>query len=199
VVVSPYDAELFGHWWFEGPQWLNFVLREAAAQGGELGLSTPGEYLSAYPIHQKATPAPSSWGRNGYNEHWINPATGWIFPALYEAAGRLAQAVARAQKQTPSVSLPFQGGEELQQRALRQAARELMLAQSSDWPFIITNGTATEYARRRLNDHLNRLHDLLAGLEKQDIGAERLAALEHMDALFPQIDYTLFAPTVSRP
>jgi 1,4-alpha-glucan branching enzyme len=81
----------------------------------------------------------------------------------------------------------------LPDRALRQAGRELMLAQASDWPFIITNGTTEEYARRRLLDHLNRCHYLLDGLERQEIDPTKLEALECMDAIFPELDYRLFA------
>src|SRR5437763_1776474 len=74
VIVSPYDAELFGHWWFEGPQWIYYVMRELA-DGGELALGTPGDYLAEHPIQQKAMPAASTWGKNGFNEHWGNPKT----------------------------------------------------------------------------------------------------------------------------
>ena len=76
---------------------------------------------------------------------------------------------------------------------LRQAGRELMLAQASDWPFIITNGTTEQYARRRFQDHMHRFHDLLAHLERREIDPTCLQALEHMDALFPKLDYQLFA------
>jgi 1,4-alpha-glucan branching enzyme len=183
VIVSPYDAELFGHWWFEGPQWIYHVLRELSG-GGELELGTPGEYLAAYPVQQKAVPAASSWGRNGYNEHWVNPKTEWMWRPLHEAAGRLRRAV-----ETHSAV-----ADGLEDRALRQAGRELMLAQASDWPFIITNGTTEEYARRRFQDHLNRCHDLLRRLEQRQLDEDRLAALECMDAIFPELDYRLFAP-----
>src|SRR5205807_6242717 len=121
VIVSPYDAELFGHWWFEGPQWIYHVMRELAA-GGDLTAGTPGEYLAAHPIQQKAMPAASSWGKNGYNEHWVNPKTDWMWRPLHEAAARMRQAV----EHHPAVPT---GG--LEERALRQAGRELMLAQSS--------------------------------------------------------------------
>ena len=77
---------------------------------------------------------------------------------------------------------------------MRQAGRELMLAQASDWPFIITNGTTEEYARRRFHDHLHRFHDLLNNVDRKEIEETRLAALEHMDALFPELDYRLFSP-----
>jgi 1,4-alpha-glucan branching enzyme len=81
----------------------------------------------------------------------------------------------------------------LPDRALRQAGRELMLAQASDWPFIITNGTTEEYARRRFHDHIHRCHWLLDGLEREEIDPTRLEALEYMDAIFPELDYRLFA------
>jgi 1,4-alpha-glucan branching enzyme len=184
VVVSPYDAELFGHWWFEGPQWIYYVLRELSG-GGDLVLGTPGEYLSAHPIQQKATPAASSWGKNGYNEHWVNAKTEWMWRPLHEAAARMRQTVE---------NYPKAAADSLADRALRQAGRELMLAQASDWPFIITNGTTEEYARRRFHDHLNRCHDLLHRLEHCQVDTVRLEALESMDALFPELDYRLFTP-----
>jgi 1,4-alpha-glucan branching enzyme len=183
VIVSPYDAELFGHWWFEGPQWVYHVLRELAG-GGELALGTPGEYLETYPIQQRAMPAASSWGKNGYSEHWVNPKTEWMWRPLHEAAARMRQAAA---------DNPDRPSDGLEGRVLRQAGRELLLAQSSDWPFIITNGTTEEYARRRFHDHLGRFHYLLHGLEHGQTDPARLQALEYMDALFPELDYRLFA------
>lgn len=178
VIVSPYDAELFGHWWFEGPQWIYHVLRGLSG-GGDLALGTPGEFLAAHPIHQKAVPAPSSWGKNGYHEQWVNPKTEWMWRPLHEAAVRLRQSVV-VRSALPAGSL--------EERALRQAGRELMLAQSSDWPFIITNGTTEQYARRRFADHINRLHYLLECLDRQQIEPRKLEALESMDAVFPNLD-----------
>ena len=130
-------------------------------------------------------PSARSWGKNGYNEHWINPKTEWMWRPLHEAAARMRQTVK---------THPFEQAGSLEDRALRQAGRELMLAQASDWPFIITNGTTEEYARRRFNDHVNRFHDLLHGLEGRQIEPGKLEALEYMDALFPKLDYRLFAP-----
>jgi 1,4-alpha-glucan branching enzyme len=183
VIVSPYDAELFGHWWFEGPQWIYFVMRELA-QGGGLAAGAPGDYLAAHAVQQKATPAPSSWGKNGYHEHWVNPKTDWMWPPLHEAAARMRRAV----RDRPA---PAPGG--LADRTLRQAGRELMLAQSSDWPFIVANGTAEQYARRRFHDHVHRFHELLTDLDREAVDPAKLEALEYMDALFPKLDYRLFA------
>jgi 1,4-alpha-glucan branching enzyme len=183
VIVSPYDAELFGHWWFEGPQWLYCLLRELADQD-DLATSTPAEYLNAHPIQQKSMPAPSSWGKNGYYEHWVNPKTDWMWRLLHEAAGRLRQTVQDHASKPP---------DKLEARLLCQAGRELMLAQSSDWPFMITNGTTEQYARRRFNDHIHRFHDLLRDFDQSQIDLPRLEALEYMDAVFPELDYRLFA------
>ena len=133
-------------------------------------------------------PAPSSWGKKGYHEHWVNPKTEWMWRPLHESAARMTRAV----QTHPSLT-----SGSLEDRALRQAGRELMLAQSSDWPFIITNGTTEEYARRRFHDHVNRFHYLLNSLDHQQIDATQLEALEHMDAIFPQLDYRLFAGAAS--
>jgi len=193
TIVSPYDAELFGHWWFEGPQWLYQLLRELG-RGGDLELSTPGEYLAKYPIHQKAVPSPSSWGHKGYHARWVNPKTDWMWGPLHEAAARMRQTV-------ENYSAPTTGNgsgrdaRDLEERALRQAGRELMLAQSSDWPFMITGGDTENYARRRIGDHLNRFHDLLNDFDQKRIDRQRLEAFEHMDAVFPELDYRLFAPS----
>jgi len=183
VIVSPYDAELFGHWWFEGPQWLYHVLRELSG-GGDLMLGTPGQYLADHPIQHKAMPAAGSWGHKGYHEHWVNPANEGIWRLLHEAAARMTHTV----EHPPAFS-----DESVRDRVLRQAGRELMLAQSSDWPFMITNGDNQQYARRRLGDHLNRFHDLLDGLARQHVDTKRLDAIEYMDAVFPELDYRLFA------
>ena len=184
VIVSPYDAELFGHWWFEGPQWLYQLMREVAG-GGDLELGTPGQYLATYPIQQRATPSASTWGHKGYNVHWVNPSTEPIWPPLHEAAARM--------RQTVENHPPFEV-DDLEDRVLRQAGRELMLAQSSDWPFMITKGHSSQYAHRRIGDHLNRFHDLLNGLDRKQVDQPRLEAFEQMNALFPELDYRLFAP-----
>jgi 1,4-alpha-glucan branching enzyme len=182
AIVSPYDAELLGHWWFEGPQWLYSVLRELGS-GGELSASTPSEYLASHPVQQKGMPAPSTWGRNGYAEQWINSKTQGLWRPLHEAARRMEEA-ARARAAAPP------GG--VEERLLRQAGRELMLAQSSDWPFAITNGTTEQYARRRFQDHLARFHDLLDDLDQRRIDPEKIEALEYMDSILPSLDPRLF-------
>ena len=87
----------------------------------------------------------------------------------------------------------FPRAEGLQERALNQAARELMLAQASDWAFIMKSGTTVSYATKRTNDHINRFHALYEGLMKEDVDEAMLAELERRDNLFPHMDYNVYA------
>ena len=184
LIVAPYDAELFGHWWFEGPLWLESLIRQLAGRPGELELITPSDYLSRHPTLQIATPSASSWGEHGYNEFWLNPGNAWIYPQLHRAAQRMHDTAA-ALAANPRDSLPH--------RALRQAARSLLLAQASDWAFIMRAGSAVEYAHRRIRDHLSRFQYLEQSARTGRVDERRLRALELMDNIFPDIDFTLFA------
>ncbi|MCX7007811.1 MAG: DUF1957 domain-containing protein [Kiritimatiellaeota bacterium] len=186
VIVAPYDAELFGHWWFEGPEWLETVLRAFAAQT-QVQLATPVEYLAAQPVQQLARPAASSWGHKGHSEIWLNRQTDWIYPHLHHNADRMC-ALARR----------FPAARGLKRRALNQAARELLLAQSSDWAFIMSRGTFTNYAVQRTRTHLlafNELHDALL-LDRVDVA--RLTVLEQQDNIFPTLDYRVYSAVKKR-
>ncbi len=178
LVTAPYDAELFGHWWYEGPQWLEAVVRRAAREPGELELLTPGDYLARHPTLQVAQPAPSSWGEHGYNGVWLNPDTAWVYPHLHRAARRVIAAAGEHGDAPPG---------SMARRALAQAARSLLLAQASDWPFILHNATVVAYAERRLRDHLARCAHLLDALERSALEPRELAALEYLDAIFPDL------------
>ncbi len=184
VVVAPFDAELYGHWWFEGPQWLDFVLRKLAFDQDVVALTTVSGYLDRHPVQQTATPGTSSWGHRGTFEIWLNESNDWIHDHLTECARRLEE-LAAAQAEPVDA---------LTDRALRQAVRELLLAQASDWPFIIANGTATEYAERRVRDHVARFHHLADGVARGTIDGDALGVLEAMDNPFPDADWRVFAP-----
>ncbi len=183
IVVAPFDAELFGHWWFEGPQWLDFVIRKAAFDQSTLELTTLSRYLDHHPVHQMGVPCTSSWGHKGYFEAWLNGKTDWIYPQLYECHRRME--ILASGKGRERVA-------PLTRRALNQCVRELLLAQSSDWPFIINNGSAAEYATRRLKDHIARFHYLADCIENNSINEEHLFVLRQMDDIFPNADYRLF-------
>jgi 1,4-alpha-glucan branching enzyme len=184
IVVAPFDAELFGHWWFEGPQWLDYLIRKAAFDQDVVELTTPLTYLERHPVHHVGMPSTSTWGHKGYFEVWLNGKNDWMYPHLFECGHRM-QRLAGAHE-PDSVSA-------LAQRALNQCSRELLLAQSSDWPFIIHGGTATTYATRRFKDHVSRFHYLAQAIEGGTINERELAALERIDAIFPNIDYRVYA------
>jgi 1,4-alpha-glucan branching enzyme len=195
IVVIPFDAELFGHWWFEGPHFLELFIRKMASER-EFSLTTPSEYLAAYPTQQIIEPATSTWGENGYFEVWLNQSNGWIYPQLHAAAQRMSEIAQHASSIVGQpLRLPDQrspGGAptlQLPDRVLKQLARELLLAQSSDWAFLMKTGTAREYATKRTKEHLvrfNRLHDQFLA---NDVDEGFLRECEWRDNLFPNLNW----------
>ncbi len=177
-MLAPYDAELFGHWWYEGPEFLDYLFRKAYYDQNIFSMITPTEYLQANPSNQVAKPGPSSWGEHGYWRVWLNETNEWIYPHLHVAQERMTQLARR-----------FSHPDPLQLRALNQAARELLLAQASDWPFILRTGTSPEYARRRVTDHLVRFTALYEQLNGSRVEEAWLAEVESRDNLFPAINF----------
>lgn len=182
-IMAPYDAELFGHWWFEGPIFLEMLFRKMHFDQDEIEPVTPSEYLEREPIHQLASPAMSSWGAGGYYEVWLNGGNDWMLRHLHRAEERMIELAAR-----------FAAPDELQRRALNQAARELLLAQSSDWAFIVTTNTMVEYAEKRTRDHVARFNGLYLQLTEDRLEESWLAELESRDSIFQELDYRVFSP-----
>lgn len=183
IIISPYDAELFGHWWFEGPQFLNYFIRKVAYDQSTFELTTAADYLKENPTNQVATPSYSSWGDKGYAEFWCNGTNDWIYPHLHKAAERMVELARHHQD----------NGDQLKQRALNQAARELLLAQSSDWAFIMTTGTMVEYAVKRTKSHLLRFNKLYEDVKNNRIDDYWLGKVEYLDNIFPEINYQVYA------
>lgn len=182
VLVAPFDAELFGHWWFEGPRWLDSLIRKTDKDRDTVELITPSDYLKRHPVLQTATPSASSWGYLGYNDFWLNSSNDWLYPYLHRAAMHMEELTSRLN--------PRRGSRI--DRALKQAARSLLLAQASDWPFIMKTGTTIEYALSRIRDHLARFYYLAKSLDLKKIDPKRLRALELLDAIYPDINYRHF-------
>ncbi|MDP3878592.1 MAG: DUF1957 domain-containing protein [Methylobacter sp.] len=185
IIVAPYDAELFGHWWFEGAYWLESVLRLASENSNGLQLISCSDYLTSQPAPQIATPAASTWGDQGYSSYWINDSNDWIYPLLHKAETDMEKLARDVQglALTP-----------LQTRTLNQAARSILLAQASDWPFIMKSGTTIDYANKRITDHLARFNYLHDSIRKNKINERYLTALEIMDDIFPDIDFRNYNP-----
>ncbi len=186
IIVAPYDAELFGHWWFEGPAWLEHVLRLASENSSGIQAICCSDYLKTQSTLQIATPSASTWGDQGYSSYWINEENDWIYPFLH-----------KAEEDMEKLSIDLQGlaATPLQARALNQAARSLLLAQASDWPFILKSGTTSEYAKKRITDHLARFNYLRDSIRKNSINERYLVALETMDKIFPDINFRDYHPS----
>ncbi len=181
IIVAPYDAELFGHWWFEGPHWLEQVMRLTANDKNNVIQSVScDDYLGVYPDNQVAIPSASTWGDQGYYQYWINESNDWIYPHLQHASNKIEQL---------ALTYAHVAEDSIEERALNQAARSLLLAQASDWPFIMKSGTTIEYARKRITDQLARFNYLHDTILNDDIDEHYLIALEQMDNIFPDIDF----------
>ena len=183
IIVSPYDAELYGHWWYEGPVFLGDLYRQLHHDQDAIEPITPGQYLERHPVNQVATPCASSWGLKGFSEMWCNETNAWTWRHIHKAGERMVElAHGYSDEQNP-----------LRVRALRQAARELMLAQASDWTFIMATGTTVPYATRRFNEHVRRFTKLYEDLKTGVVDEPYLADLEGKDNIFPDLDYRLYA------
>ncbi|NPV79732.1 MAG: DUF1957 domain-containing protein [Firmicutes bacterium] len=183
IVTAPYDAELFGHWWFEGIEWLDLLIRKMAFDQHIVELTTPGDYLKLNPRNQKSTPSLSSWGYKGYNEVWLEGSNDWIYRHLHKAAERMIE-----------LAREYPDANGVLRRALNQAARELLLAQSSDWAFIMKTGTTVPYAIKRTRDHVGRFIKLYDDIKSNSIDESWLAHVEWLDNIFPDIDYRVYTP-----
>ncbi len=181
IVVSPYDAELYGHWWFEGPDFLNYLLRKVNYDQNVFKTITPSEYLTQYPTQQLATPSASSWGNKGYWEVWLEQSNAWIYPHLHLAAQRMTE-----------IARQYRDCYGLTERAMKQAARELLLAQSSDWAFIMKTGTMVPYAVKRTKDHVLRFTRLYEQIKANSIDEAFLANCEWRDNIFPNINWRYY-------
>jgi 1,4-alpha-glucan branching enzyme len=182
VVVSPYDAELFGHWWFEGPAWLEQVARALCDVG--VTPMTLGEALAAVPPRGTVTLPEGSWGEGGDHRVWLNPDTEWTWDRVYSAEAEWVELL----RQGDGAGAEYR-------RVLAQAARELLLLQASDWQFLITTWAARDYAERRVAEHyaeFKRLSEmartLASGHPLSVEAADRLRRLEREDFCFPDLD-----------
>lgn len=181
VISAAYDTELFGHWWFEGVDWLKEVLRRLATSD-TVELTTASRIVEQHPPDRVLKLEESSWGNNGDFSTWSNPEVDWMWPLIHQAESRMEGLVARHPNASGNLK-----------RLLNQTARELLLLQSSDWPFLVTTGQAKEYAVERFTGHLERFNRLAelgeqpSGMDPSGLGY--LSEIEHLDNPFPLIDY----------
>jgi len=175
VFAAPYDAELFGHWWFEGPVFLEELMR-LCDQDGDVQMITPADYLDRHAEGMpEAQPAASTWGARGYSGSWVNESTAWMYPHLFRAADDFPRLRGSGHRDF---------NPELRKRLQAQLARELLLVQASDWPFMLTAGHHAPYAEKRIRDHLARYCWIAGCLESGVVDQNRLDAIESADRIF---------------
>ena len=181
IIVAPYDAELYGHWWYEGPMWLDFLIRKIRYDQDTIALTTPGEYIKMYKKYQVLQPAFSSWGYKGYSEFWLEGSNDWIYRHLHKMVERMVEA-ANTNRHADGLAA----------RALNQMARELLLAQSSDWAFIIKTGSHSSYAFERFRSHAENFTNLYDDVKSGSLDEEYIRRLEWTNNIFPNVDYTVY-------
>ncbi|WP_100406803.1 1,4-alpha-glucan branching protein domain-containing protein [Bacillus solitudinis] len=179
LMVTPFDAELFGHWWFEGPDWIQAVL----TQGKELvKFVSPEEYLHRhYQDFDTSHLSFSTWGRDGYGEVWLNDRNDYLYRHLHRLEQDLAQTT--AVKHNPT---------EIEHRIIKQMVREWMLAVSSDWAFILDGQSAAQYADERFRTHIHRFDELKQMLFEENIDEKWVSKMEEDFPFLEDVDETVF-------
>ena len=175
ILIAPFDAELFGHWWYEGPVFIENIIKKAFKY--KIKLTHLKDILSEKPSLQICEPCPSSWGQGGYHNYWLNDKNSWIVPEITKAGDAFIELSSIYKNDKSKL------------RLLQQAGRELLLSESSDWSFILRAGTTTELAKERIDRHLERFWKLISSIrEKETINYKFLESIEEEDKIFPDID-----------
>ena len=185
VLCAPFDAELFGHWWFEGAHWLEAVAREIHRRKGKLSLISSVDYLAKYPRADCITMSEGSWGAEGNNQVWMNPETKWTYACIYPAEIYLREVCTEGRWRASA-----EGG-----RIVKQMCRELLLLESSDWQFLITTGAARDYAEVRFHTHMDQFNALKAAWREFEATGglppeawARVEEIEARDDIFAEVD-----------
>jgi 1,4-alpha-glucan branching enzyme len=177
LIVAPFDCELFGHWWFEGPGFLADTYRAMDASSAVHPLTASAHIARARTTTPLDLPA-GSWGRHGDFSMWLSPQTAWTWSRLWAIEERFWRAAPAALALPPA------------RPVLEQAARELLLAQASDWQFIISTGEVADYGERRIRLHMESVEELIGALERGDdlsAAARRAEQMRSQDWLFPAV------------
>jgi len=181
LISANYDTELFGHWWFEGIDWIEGVLRRLA-DSQTVELTSAGAFIKSHPPDTAVELPEGSWGAGGTHFVWNNTDTHWMWPMIHEAEQTMLGLVE---------TYPSAGGDD--REVLNQAARELLLLQSSDWPFLVTTGQAREYATQRFLQHIERFKMLTKSMQESAPDIQFARWCWEKDKVFPDIDYRWFA------
>lgn len=188
LVTACFDAELFGHWWFEGPQFLRDVMLTLNADP-EIDLCTPDQFIERHPIDKVASLPEGSWGEGGDHRVWANDQINWMWEIEYRCESIFGK---------HTFNLPWRRHSEVRQ-VLEKAGRQLLLMQASDWPFVVRRGQAVDYGIKRFMQHVSRFENLVDIAEKIAADSQYLGQLTEVekfeiqdadihDVVFPSID-----------
>ena len=185
ILCAPFDAELFGHWWFEGVLFLENVVRELASGRDGLHLTTCASYLDRYPKGESISMHEGSWGAGGDNQVWLGPDTAWTYTYLYPAELYTREVCTHGEWRDGALG----------ERILKQLCRELLLLESSDWQFLITTGAARDYAEKRFHTHHEQFQQCRRCWEHFEVQGEltpelldMLTYIEERDSVFADIN-----------
>ena len=195
ILSSPFDAELFGHWWFEGPRWLEAVARTLHDYPIDIQLTSASNYLDQYPRAGFIKMHEGSWGAEGTNHVWMNPETSWTYAQIYPAELYLRDVCTSGTWKPDG-----HANQPTMERLVKQLCRELLLLESSDWQFLITTGAARDYAELRFETHMDQFNELKSILQHLESNQaitpeqqERLVSIEERDSIFPDINPDFWA------
>lgn len=180
LIVAPFDAELFGHWWFEGIDWLEAIFRKAQTTT-ELGFVNLNDLIKRKIDTQDCNPEYASWSQDGYAEPWLNKSNDWIYRHVFKLIERMVE-----------LSERFPDEHALRERVLNQAAREVLLAMASDWPFLMYSGKSASFARRQIEDAVMNFSHIYEMICANTVGTEWVTKLERKNNIFPEINYRIF-------
>ena len=183
LIMVSFDTELYGHWWFEGIEFIKQVIRKLNNFLPQIERMTAGEYLHAHPPVEAIQIPESSWGQGGHFYVWNNHLTEWMWPIIHSCEKRITEIADRYQ------TIPE---DKLLHRALNQLARENLLLQSSDWPFLITTWQAKDYATDRFREHVDRFEYIADMIDSGNIDDAKLKEIESIDNCFSDIDYRVY-------
>jgi 1,4-alpha-glucan branching enzyme len=180
LLMVAFDTELFGHWWFEGIAWIKDVLKKLK-QYTAVTPRTASGYLEAFPPTKAMDLPESSWGAGGHFQVWYNHETEWMWPIIHQC-----------ERTIEKLAKEHHNGNPLMKRAIKQAIRETLLLQSSDWPFLVTTGQAKQYAVERFNSHKERWETLIDMIESGKIDEKKLSEIEDIDNCFQDVDLSAY-------
>ncbi|MBK5201413.1 MAG: DUF1957 domain-containing protein [Spirochaetaceae bacterium] len=176
-----FDAELFGHWWYEGLDWLEQFIVSSTEELSPVTLTTPVDFLKERNTYQTIRPALSSWSSGGFAQIWIDGSNNWVYRHTHKTVERMVE-----------LSNRYKYQDSLKKRFLNQAAREVLLSMAGDWPYLLFNKANEEFAKNQLIGHIANFNVVYTNMCKNAVNTEWLVKAEFRDKIFPRIDYNIF-------